>query len=165
MAPTSDEKLDALLNAVGQLTTVVGALAQTVAQSTADSAAGVPAPSDEVTFVVTQDDAYLPLVPRTDDNLLQRTKLAAELGVLGTPAGAELVEHGARGFYRSLDRDEGSERIELPRDLARRLVEDALAEDPREAAHMGRDLLCVWDQDEAETFAARGGVDILADTK
>lgn len=163
MSP-ADTRLDDILAALGQLTSVVGALAQHVAQSTADSGARAPSPADdgEVTFVVTQDDPYLDLVPMDDENATRRTRLAAELGVLGQPAGAELVQWGARGFYRKLERDEGQVRIELPRDLARRLVEDALGEDPREAADMGADLLCIWDAEEAETFAERGIVDVLA---
>lgn len=163
MAPTTDEKLDALLGAVSQLTTVVGALAQHVAQG-ADTAASAPdaEPPAPPNFVLKQDDPYEPLVEMTDDNVVRRTRLAAELGILGTEPGRELVEHGARGFYRRLEREDGQERIVMRRDLARRLVEDALLEDPREAADMGADLLKVWEQDEEERFMDRGGVDVEA---
>ncbi len=144
----SDPRLDQILEALGQLTTVVGALAQHVAS--ADTGASAPAPP---TFELTQDDPYLPLLPTSDDNLLRRTKLAQDLGVLGSPGGAALIDGGARGFYRGLERDEGQLRIELPRHLAVRLVEDALGEDPREAGDMGLDLLSIWEDDEDSALA------------
>ncbi len=92
-------------------------------------------------------------MPVNDENLLRRTKLAQSLGVLGGPAGQALIEGGARGFYRGLERDEGQDRIELPRSLATALIEDALAEDPREAGHMGMDLLNIWEEDEDHALA------------
>jgi len=158
MAPTTDEKLDALLGAVAQLTTVVGALAQTVAVQP-DPAASAPAP-DTALPVMTLDDGYADLVYMNEENIHRRTRLAVVLGIHGTEPGRELVEHGARGFYRRLEREEGQERLQFRRDHARMLVEDALLEDPKEAADMGADLLKVWDQDEVETFMARGGVDV-----
>lgn len=159
MAPTTDEKLDALLAAVGGLTTAVGELVgQIGAQPTAAAAPPSPAP----TFELTQDDGYSALVEMDDSNIVRRTQLAADLGILGTEPGAELVKHGARGFYRRLMRDEGQDRLEFRRDHARRLVEDALLEDVKEANDMGADLLKVWDADEAETFAERGAPDVLA---
>lgn len=150
MAPTTDDKLDTLLDAVGKLTEVVGALAQHVAL--ADTGAGAPTP-EPVELHLSQDDPYEPLVPVNDDNLSRRTMLAHRLGILGNPAGAELVQHGARGFYRRLDKDPDAGEVRLgehiPRPLLMLLVEDALLEDPREAADMGLDLLKVWDADEA----------------
>lgn len=150
MAPTTDDKLDTLLEAVGKLTEVVGALAQHVA--TTDTGASAPT-APPVTLNLTQDDPYLPLVPVNDDNMSRRLQLANQLGIIGNPAGAELVEHGARGFYRRLDKDADAGEVRLgehiPRALLMLLVEDALLEDPREAADMGLDLLKVWDADEA----------------
>lgn len=145
----SDPRLDQILDALGQLTAVVGALAQHVAL--ADTVAG--APPEPVKLELSQEDPYLPLVPADDDNLLRRTRLAQALGILGTPAGAALVNTGARGFYRGLERDEGQERLAIPRHLGVQLVEDALLEDVREAGDMGLDLLKIWDEDEDVAIA------------
>lgn len=144
MAET-DPRLDQILEALGQLTAVVGALAQHVAL--ADTGAGAPS-TPPVALHLTQEDPYLDLVPANDDNLLRRTRLAQALEILGTPAGAALVNTGARGFYRGLERDEGQERHSIPRHIAVQLVEDALLEDPREAGDMGLDLLKIWEEDE-----------------
>ena len=152
-----DPRVDSLIEQMSALTLAVGALAEHVAR--ADSPGSAPAPVDAPPLpVFTQDDGYEDLTPMNDENCARRTRLASELGILGTEPGRELVEHGARGFYRRLERPEGQERIELPRDLARRLVEDALLEDAKEAADMGADLLKFWVEDDSETFEARGGV-------
>lgn len=155
-----DPRIDAILAAISQLTTVVGALAQHVASAdTAASASDVRLP------VLSQDDGYAALCPLDDENATRRTRLAADLGILSTPGGEELIRHGARGFYRALHREEGRERIELPVTLARRLVEDALLEDHKEAADMGADLLKIWEADDADDFVSRGGVNVLAKVK
>jgi fermentation-respiration switch protein FrsA (DUF1100 family) len=154
MAPTEPSNAD-ILAALGQLVTVVGSLAETVAQL-ADPGSGPAAPAQPSAAHIkfSTDPGFAPLVPLDGDNVDRRTRLADDLGILGEPLGAELIRHGARGFYRLLDRD--NDRCENPvrRDLAIRLVEDATLEDPEEAKDMGRDLLMVWDATDEADFIA-----------
>lgn len=152
-----DPRMDTILSALAQLTTVVGSLAESVAQI-ADNGSG-PAASGAGSMDVSHikfstDHGYADLVPLGPDNVERRTRLANDLGILGDPAGAELIQWGARGFYRKLDKDEGQDRIEMRRDLATRLVQDAQDEDVREAQDMGRDLLAVWDPTDEADFIA-----------
>ena len=156
MAPTEPSNAD-IFAALGQLVTVVGSLAESVAQLTADGGSGPAAPAqpsiDHIKF--STDPGFAPLVPLDADNVDRRTRLANDLGILGEPLGAELIRHGARGFYRLLDRDNDRCENPVPRALAIRLCEDATTEDVREAQDMGRDLLMHWSPDEEGDFLVR----------
>lgn len=148
MAPAEPSNAD-IFAALGQLVTTVGSLAESVAQL-ADHGSG-PAPEPLPLPVFSNEPDFAPLAPLDADNVERRTRLAADLGILGEPAGAELVQWGARGFYRKLERNDGQERIHMRRDLAVRLVQDAESEDLAEAQAMSRDLLAFWDDiDEAD---------------
>ncbi len=139
----SDPRLDTILTALGQLTTVVGSLAASVAQI-ADRPSDPAAPPPPTTVALTQDPGYSPLTPRSPDNQGERIQAALELGILGTPAGLELVEWGARGFYRKLEREDGQLSLNIPRHVSLMLVKQAAAEDRREGEDMSADLLKVW---------------------
>lgn len=152
--PTTDDKLDALLGAVGALVTTVGSLAESVAQL-ADPGSG-PAPEPLPLPEFTLESGYAELVPLDSTNVERRTRLAADLVILADVSGAELIRWGARGFYRRLERDEGQERLTIRHDLAVRLVQDAELEDVAEAQAMGRDLLARWDPDEEATTTRNG---------
>ncbi len=156
MAPTTDEKLDILLGAMSTLVTTVGSLAESVAHL-ADAPSGPATPEqpsiEHIKF--STDPGFAPLVPLSADNVDRRTRLANDLGILGEPLGAELIRHGARGFYRLLDRDNDRCENPVPRALAVRLVDDATTEDVREAQDMGRDLLMHWSPDEEGDFLVR----------
>lgn len=158
MAPTVDEQIASLAALIGSVAGAVSDLTAEVAHlaDRLDGSDTAPAPVDVSHIRFTNEPEHLPLIEPNEENSARRVALARMLDILGTPAGNELVLHGARGFYRGLMREPGAERIELRRDIARGLVEDALTEDPDEAAEMGRDLLAIWDEDEdAESFAAR----------
>ncbi len=156
MAPTTDEKLDALLGAVGTLVTTVGSLAESVAHlADAPSGPATPAAQPSAAHIkFSTDPGFAPLVPLDADNVDRRTRLANDLGILGEPLGAELIRHGARGFYRLLDRDNDRCENPVPRSLAIRLVDDATTEDVLEAQDMGRDLLMHWDATDEADFIA-----------
>lgn len=157
MAPTEPSNAD-ILAALGQLVTVVGSLAETVAQL-ADTGSGPAASQPEQPSAAhikfSTDPGFEPLVPLDADNVDRRTRLANDLGILGEPLGAELIRHGARGFYRLLDRDNDRCENPVPRQLAIRLCEDATTEDVREAQDMGRDLLMHWSPEEEGDFLVR----------
>lgn len=153
MVPIEPSNSD-IFAALGQLVTVVGSLADTVAQL-ADGGSGPAAPALPLP-VFTQEPGFAPLAPLDSDNVERRTRLAADLGILAEVSGAELIQWGARGFYRKLDRDEGQERLIVRHDLAVRLVQDAEAEDVAEAQAMGRDLLARWEPDEEATTTRNG---------
>ena len=158
MAPSVDEQIAQLATLIGSVAGAVSELTSEVAHlaDRIDQSDTAPAPVDLSHIEFVQGPRHAPLIEPNEENSGRRVALAVALDILGTPAGNELVMHGARGFYRGLLREPGAERIELRRDIARGLVEDALTEDPDEAAEMGRDLLAIWDADEdADSFIAR----------
>lgn len=138
------DKLDLILMALQGLSTDVGALAERVAEIEAGASS---APAFEP-FTMTNTHSFEPLVPLDDDNELPRYKMCKAIGILGTPAGEAYMAGGARGFYRGLDRDEGQERLRIPRGVALALVEEAGLEDAQEAIDMGADLLKVWPEED-----------------
>lgn len=142
-APADDTKLDTVLAALAQLTNVVGSLAESVAQI-ADRPSGPATPPERTVVQLVEDTGYSPLTPRSPENQGERVNLALLLNVVGTPGGAELLEHGARGFYRRLEREDGQLTLGIPRDAAVLMVEQAAREDQREAVEMSADLLKVW---------------------
>lgn len=144
MASAADDKLDTVLAALAQLTEVVGSLASSVAQI-ADRPSGSAAPAERAPTQLVEDPGYSELTPRSPENQGRRVELALALGIVGQPAGEALIEWGARGFFRGLEREEGQLALNLPIDIARRLVADASLEDPREAIEMSHELLKVWD--------------------
>ncbi len=91
-----------------------------------------------------EDPGYSALCPRTPENQGRRVELALALQCVGTPAGAALLAGGARGFFRSLEREDGQPTHNLPQHIAQLLVADAALEDSREAIEMSHELLKVW---------------------
>ncbi len=141
--PAEDTKLDTVLAALAQLTTVVGSLAESVAHM-ADRPSDPAAPAPRAPVQLVEDEGYKPLTPRTPENQGERVNAALMLNLIGTPAGAELLANGARGFYRKLEREDGQLQLGIPCDIALLLIEQASREDPREAQEMSADLLKVW---------------------
>lgn len=154
MAPEPQPSNADILAVLARLSTVVESLAQTVALQ-AGTGSG-PAAPDLPLPEFTLESGYAELVPLDSENVERRTRLAADLGILADVSGAELIQWGARGFYRKLERDEGQERLIIRRDLAVRLVEDAQLEDVDEAQSMGRDLLAIWEPDDEATTTRNG---------
>lgn len=143
-APTQQDVNLAILSALGQLTASVDALGEKLAHQ----AEPPSAPAEFIPFEMSQDHGYAPLVAANADNELGRFKLAQSMGILGAPAGEELLARGARGWYRRLDRSEGQLIHEIyPRDIRMALVIDADSEDSREAIDMATDLLPVLADD------------------
>lgn len=139
-----DPRIDALIEHMAALTGVVGQLAQVVAAQTAAPAEAAPRPP--VNLNMTQDSGYAPLAGPGPDNERRRWKLAKALGY--GPSGPELdtiLEHGARGYYRKLERPDGVVRLEIPLAHAHALIADAELECPLESKGMGMDLCQVWD--------------------
>lgn len=143
--PSDLEQLVALMAAqaaqIGELTAAVGALTERVAQG-ADPPS---APARDLSHIVfSTESGYEPLVPMNEENQERRARLAISLGVFGEPAGATVMNEGARGLYRQLDRgDGGPPKIADP--AIRMMIADAGLEDEREAIEMSHDLLKVWD--------------------
>lgn len=148
-----------ILTAIGGLVEVVktqaatvDALAERVAHIADSSGASTVAAF--VPFEMTQETSYSDLTPTDDGNELRRYRLAAALGILGQPSGDELLRHGARGFYRSLDRGDMMIHEMIPREICVWLVQDAELEDVTEAQNMATELLPMLSDD------IQGGVDI-----
>ncbi len=154
MADPAADKLDSVLAALAQLTTVVGSLAESVAHM-ADHPSGPAATPERAPVQLVEDVGYAPLTPRSPENQGERVSLALMLDLVGTPAGAELLAHGARGFFRKLEREDGQMQLGIPRDIALLMIEQAGREDVREAQEMSEELLKVW----APTDMPVAGVD------
>lgn len=143
--PASQDTNLAILAALQQLTTVVGALDEKLAHFAEPSS--VPAAPAFVPFEMTQAHGYNPLVPMNEENELRRFKIAQALGILGTPPGDALLSGGARGFYRNLDLGDRMPYEVIPREIGVQLVVDADSEDSREAIDMASNLLPVLSDD------------------
>lgn len=145
---SADPRIDALMEMVAGLAATVGQLAETVAlQAGAASAPPAPGTRDLSHIVFTQTHGYAPLVPVAEageEAEYRRYRLAKALNIIGSHAGQELIEHGARGFYRKLQREEGQVQLNIPPNIARLLIEDACTEDEAEGREMSEDLLKVW---------------------
>lgn len=137
----ADPTMQEVLAAIGGLAKTVEALSERVAHIADTPSVPTVVDPDFVPFVMTQESSYAPLVPTNDDNELRRFKLAQALGILHEPSGRELLEHGARGFWRKLDLGDQLAYEVIPRPIAVSLVMDAELEDPHEAQSMGAELL------------------------
>lgn len=137
-------KLDDILTAVGALAETVKAQGEQIAALTGDAPA--PAAAEDLSHIQFEqgNDAYAPLRTPDPSNIERRTALAA-LWAPDSMEGMELLTHGARGLYRKLSRPEDHEGPLLVHHVALAMVQDAMTEDPLEAADMGADLLKLWD--------------------
>lgn len=140
--------LDDILAAVGALAETVKAQGEQIA-----ALAGATVPADaaeDLSHIVFEqgNGAYAPLVELGAGNQSRRL-LLAQMWELGSSEAGAVLDSGARGLYRKLERPENLDGPLLARHIALAMVGDALTEDALEAADMGADLLKDWGGVEA----------------